>query len=271
LGAGQGAVFIAMDLKGFFLGRGYAGQLNYPMKTLLALFGILLLAGPVFAADTPVPQTPKKHFKIIQTARATYPVRMMNEGVSTGLVRVVLHVDAEGKLVDWLFVSYSNKAFAEEVERTIKKWTFEPELDNGEPIATIVDLVFNFEVNGVLLVQRFGFEQPIPEFMREFEYQACSLKNIDRIPTPVTIVNPTYPKEWADQGITGKVVVDFYIDETGKVRLPASISSANSMLAGIAVAAVSKWQFTPPTRKGKPVLVHAQQIFEFHKEVLAEK
>jgi TonB family protein len=196
---------------------------------------------------------------------------MLNEGVSNGSVRVVLLVNEQGKLVDWLFVSYTRKDFADEVERVMKKWTFEPELAEGEPIATVADLTFNFEVNGILLVQRFGVDRPVNDILREQEYQACSLKNIDRIPTPVSIVNPTYPKEWAEQGITGKVVVDFYIDESGKVRLPATISNSNAMLAGIAVAAVGKWQFTSPTRKGLPVLVHAQQIFDFEKETVAKK
>jgi TonB family protein len=122
-----------------------------------------------------------------------------------------------------------------------------------------------------MLVQRFGMDRPMSDVIQGYEYQACSLKHIDQIPTPVSIVNPTYPKEWAEQGITGKVVIDFYIDETGKVRLPATVSNSNPMLAGIAVAAVSKWQFTPPTRKGNPVLVHAQQAFDFQKETVAAK
>jgi len=236
------------------------------------LLGILFLVSPIFAAENPAASTPKKYFKIIQTTRTAYPVRMMNIGVSNGSVRVVIHVNEEGKLVDWLFVAYTRKEFADEVERVMKKWTFEPERDGDEPISTIVDLTFTFEVNGIMLVQRHGVDLPlVNDISRQYEFQACSLKNIDRIPTPVSIVNPTYPKEWAEQGITGKAVVDFYIDETGKVRLPASISSSNPMLAGIAVAAVSKWQFTPPTRKGSPVLVHAQQIFEFQKESVAAK
>jgi TonB family protein len=237
------------------------------MKFPVAFFGIVCLATSLFAAETP----PPNHFKIIQTARAAYPARMMYEGVSNGSARAVLHVSSEGKLVDWLFVSYTRKAFADEVERVIQKWTFEPEHVNGEAISTVVDITFSFEVNGVMLVQRHGSDLPVNDVFREYEYQVCTLKNIDRIPPPVNIVSPTYPKEWAEQGIIGKVVVDFYIDETGKVRMPAATAGSQELLAGIAVAAVGKWQFSPPTRKGTPVLVHAQQTFEFRKETVAEK
>jgi len=241
------------------------------MKFSIALFGLLFLVAPIFATEIAAPPVPKKYFKIVQAERLIYPPRMLNDGVSSGSARVVMHVDAEGKLVDWLFVSYSHRPFADEVERVLKKSTFEPEQIDGKPVDTVVDIAFNFEVNGVMLVQRFGVDTPNFDFLRRVEYQACSLRKIDRIPTPINIINPAYPKEWAEQGITGKVAVDFYIDETGKVRLPATVQSSHPLLSTIAVEAVSKWQFTPPTRKGQPVLVHAQQVFEFHKEVVKDK
>jgi TonB family protein len=93
------------------------------------------------------------------------------------------------------------------------------------------------------------------------------MKNLDAIPAPLSIVAPAYPAEWAAKGIVGKVIVDFYIDETGKVRFVAATSKVNPLLNEIAVEAVKRWQFAPPTRKGHPVLVHAQQSFNFHDEV----
>jgi len=238
-----------------------------PMKTTAVIFGLIcLFAGSLLAAEKPANPQAHRRFKIIQTANAIYPTRMMMEGVSNGVARAVLHVDSEGKLVDSLVVAYTRLAFAEEVQRVLKKWKFEPETSAGEPVDTIVEVTFNFEVNGVLLVQRFGPELSTVEIDRGYEYQACNLKHLDGIPTPVSIVHPTYPMEWAERGLVGKVTVDFYIDETGKVRFAAAPFDANPLLSGIAVAAVSKWQFAPPTRKGRPVLVHAQQIFDFRKE-----
>lgn len=238
----------------------------FPMKTLFSLIALLCaMAVPVLAAEKSDKQQPNRRFKVIQTVNPIYPARMLNDGVSNGVVKAVLHVDSEGKLSDSLVVAYTREAFAEEVLRVIKKWRFEPEYADGEPVDTILELTFNFEVNGVLLVQRFGCDIASIDLLQGFQYKACSLKHLDRIPTPVSIVQPTYPKEWADQGIVGKVAIDFYIDETGKVRMPSSPVGAHPQLAGIAVAAVSKWQFAPPTRKGRPVLVHAQQIFDFRK------
>lgn len=237
-----------------------------PMKTSILLLGILGLLTPVFAAEPASAPTSGRHFKIIQTVAPTYPVQMSLEGISHGSTKAVLHVDANGQLADFLVVAYTNQAFADETARVIQKWKFEPEYINGEPIGTIMTITFNFEVKGVMVVQRYGGYNPFFENLKDYDYQACSLKNLDSIPTPVSVVAPTYYKELADNGVEGKVVVDFYIDEKGKTRFVATSPGVNDALAGIAVAAVQKWQFAPPTRKGKPVLVHAQQTFDFHKD-----
>jgi TonB family protein len=235
-----------------------------PMKTSILLLGIFSLLHPVFASET----ASGSHFKIIQTTTPVYPVRMANEGVSHGQTKVVLHVNSKGQLADFLVVAYTKQAFAEETERAIQTWKFEPEFAGGEPIDTIMTITFNFEVNGVMMVSRYGGFNPYNDYVGvgSYDYQACSLKNLDSIPTPVSVVPPVYYKDLADKGIAGKVVVDFYIDETGKTRFVATPTGSNELLAGISVAAVQKWQFAPPTRKGKPVLVHAQQVFDFRKE-----
>jgi TonB family protein len=60
------------------------------------------------------------------------------------------------------------------------------------------------------------------------------------------------------------VTVEFYIDEQGNVRMAAvPRESAGDIYAAAAVAAVEQWRFEPPLRKGRPVLVLAQQEFNF--------
>lgn len=236
------------------------------MKILILLFTTIGLLTPGFAIEPVSPPSLTKNFRVIETTKALYPLRMLEEGVQHGMAKAVLHINSKGELADVLVVMYSRKPFADEAERVIRKWKFESAYVNGEPIDTILEVSLNFEVNGIMIVQVLGaFAPSHTEFEPDYEYQACTLKKLDGIPTPIRVVTPTYPREWAEQGIVGNVVVDFYIDETGKTRFVAPASGANPMLAGIAVAAVTQWQFAPPTRKGKPVLVHAQQIFEFRK------
>ena len=211
------------------------------------------------AADAPC--------KIIEGIKPRFPLRMRNEGISHGVARVLLHVNAEGRLVDSLITAYTRRPFVDEAVRAIESWKFEPARSKGERVSTIVDVTFDFDVNKVLLVQKFPTDEPpAAKLLPDYEYQACSLKNLDRLPVPVDVDPPVYPEAWLARGITGSVDVDFYIDETGRARLPVAVPGADEMLASIAVTAVQKWHFTPPKSHGKPVLAHARQTFIFGQE-----
>jgi TonB family protein len=96
-----------------------------------------------------------------------------------------------------------------------------------------------------------------------FAYQPCPAQQLDQPLKTVHVVKPVYPKELGDQGISGKVLIEFYVDEKGKTRMPTASRASNEVLAMIAIAAVEQWQFEPPTRKGKPILVCANQEFSF--------
>jgi TonB family protein len=63
--------------------------------------------------------------------------------------------------------------------------------------------------------------------------------------------------------VHGTVIVDFFIDENGKLRMPAIQRADHDELASLAVAAMLQWKFEPPTRQGVPVLVRAKQVFHF--------
>jgi TonB family protein len=64
-------------------------------------------------------------------------------------------------------------------------------------------------------------------------------------------------------GVGGKVTVDFFVDESGKTRMPVVAGRSDDSLAGFAIAAVKQWRFEPPTRGGIPVLVRVSQDFNF--------
>jgi TonB family protein len=233
-----------------------------------ACFGALILsvlaivqgaeaAGSAEAADVP--------WKINQTSQAIYPPRLMRNGVTHGEARVRVSISAAGKLTDALVVACTHRDFGNEALRTVARWRFEPEWVKGQPIGIVADIVFAFEVNGPVAIERRSpapnEEQDMP--LDPFAYKAEGLKNLDHIPTPTQVVAPIYPKDWSDRGIVGSATVEFYIDQSGKARIPVVTSADHSLLGASAVAAVSQWHFEPPTRAGKPVLVRAEQIFTF--------
>ncbi len=212
------------------------------------------------------PQIPEwQSVQIVQTVDPVFPFLLTQQGLTHGEARVAVNTDAKGKLIEWLVVGYSREEFAREAVGAIKQWTFVPARMRGEAVGTTIEIFFYFEAKGVVVSTN-----RIDELERTtlFEadrtaYQLRSLRELDRIPTPLTTVAPAYPAQLAQKGVKGRVTVDFYIDETGVVRMPAVSPKDNSDLTALSVEALRQWRFEPPMRNGKPVLAKASQVFNF--------
>lgn len=239
-------------------------------STFISLFSIALVLACTTARAGEAPATPAAIVdvpcKITEKAPPQFPARLIREGVTHGSVQMLLHISSTGELTDRLVTAYTREPFADAALQAVDKWKFVPGKVKGEPVDTIITLTFQFDVKQVLLLQKFASDLSGPDHFDGFEYHASNVLNLDRVPRPLNVVEPTYPQEWMKQGIVGSVAVDFFIDETGKTRFPTAAAGANELLASIAVAAVQQWRFMPPTAKNKPVLVRARQVFNFQKE-----
>jgi TonB family protein len=186
---------------------------------------------------------------------------MVHVGINSGRVKFIVKVDKTGKLEDLLVTEYTQRAFADEATRAVSQWTFAPAWIGTEPVGWVRELNLYFRSDGMMITFD-NAEAPSYTKMAEhrdeiIEYHVCSLRDLDRIPVPRHVVAPAA----ALQPDAGEVTVDFYIDEQGRVRIPAARATSDAVFANAAVDAVSQWQFDPPTSQGKPVLVHAVQVF----------
>jgi TonB family protein len=226
-------------------------------------FAIFLLGGGALAAVAAEPAEDLAQPKIIQTRDPIFPPSLEHRGYSSGEVHLAVKVDAAGKLEDVLAIAFTQKEFADEAVEAVKTWKFEPARIGGASVGYVRNVVIYFQIQGIRVIET----DPLDEITRlrflpsayeqRFEYSACSLRDLDRIPVPRHVVAPAdFPRNPSDS-----VVIEFYIDEQGRVRLPGVKVGANADFANAALDAVSQWRFDPPTRKGKPVLVLADQTF----------
>jgi len=192
--------------------------------------------------------------------------------VSKGRVRVAVMADPEGMPADWLILSYSHKDLADSTLNVLRKWRFKPANIEGVPVAAQTEFDIEFRGSDVVtispvmdqleyLYRNMGIER--------IEYRPCPLRELDRIPLLLNAVTPHYSLVARDQGVRGSVEVQFYIDESGTVRLPAVLNADRVDLAKSALEAVRQWKFEPPTRNGHPVLISAIQQFDFGKDTTA--
>ena len=58
--------------------------------------------------------------------------------------------------------------------------------------------------------------------------------------------------------IRGMAEINFIVDETGRVRVPAIVEASDWDAALVALDAVKDWRFAPPKHEGQPVLVEVR-------------
>ena len=233
------------------------------LSTLLIGCGLLLTGAAFGQMGAPVSEW--QSLTIVQTCTPVFPFRLSQTGITRGEAQVCINTDSKGKLMEWMVVAYSHPELATEAVSCIQLWKFVPARLRGEPVGTTIEISFYFEAKGVVITTT---TLDLVALATMFEpsrdiYAPCSLRDLDRIPTPLTTIAPMYPMELAKKGVRGKVTVDFYIDETGAARMPSVSSHDNSELTALSVEALRQWKFEPPTRNGKPILVRASQVFNF--------
>jgi TonB family protein len=238
------------------------------MKTSpVFILGIGLLLSVTAGAQIPNRPAGWQSLKVIESVEPIFPYHLTQVGVTKGEARVAISTNAEGKLEEYLVIAYTDKLFADSAVAAIKEWTFEPARLHGEPVATRAELIFYFEARGTVAssatVADF-LEAQVRRIMDgRYVYHPCTLQELDRIPLPLVTVTPQYSTQLAEKGVKGRVTIEFFIDETGAVRMPTGSAEDNSQLTSLAINALSQWRFEPPTSKGRTVLVRASQVFNF--------
>ena len=204
--------------------------------------------------------------KIFQTQRPIYPGDLRRTGVAQGSATIAFEVDAEGKLIDYLPIGYSHGGFYTSAINALTRWRFEPARDAGQPRPVVQILTFNFEDGQDVVAMSVGDNvvARINQIRSTVEeYRICRRDELDQEPVPVAIVNPRYPEGFLGSQLEGSATIEFYIDESGIVRLPAVIEQSAAEFASAAIEAVRQWRFEPPTKGGERVSVAARQRFHF--------
>ncbi len=188
-------------------------------------------------------------------------------GITRGSLVVAVSFGTEGIATDSLVLGYTNASLIRPSMEALKQWKVAPARLDGEAVPVQMVLTFNYTLEGAVIssniVNHFFFDHFENMGDGRFVYQIQPANGVDRAPVLRNSVKPKYAKAAEKAGINGKVQVDFYIDETGTVRMPSVRSEAHPYLAEQAVAAVREWKFEPVTDHGRPVLVAVSQEFNF--------
>ena len=229
-------------------------------------FVVISAVGLVFQAHGAPEPDAAEPMKILKTRQPIFPPDLNRTGITTGYAVIALNVDAKGNLADYLPIAYTHEDFYRSSVDALTRWQFVPASEAGQPRAVITQMTFNFESGGNVVEMNVGddvnaqFNRMRPE---QEVFRIFKLNELDQIPVPVDIVRPGYPEAFLGSQLEGTAIIEFYIDESGDVRLPAVIEQSAGDFAGAAMEAVLQWKFEPPMKDGKPVTALARQKFNF--------
>lgn len=201
--------------------------------------------------------------------KVQFPGTAFFEGVATGRATVGVMLDQTGRPLDFLLIRYTRTYFGQALLEAAKDRDYTPKRLQGIAVPGTFTFSYHFEPpEGLTNISSFeavdrrleevqGGAGFVYEPHREAELDGGRLELIQvKIPVlPAHLVQP------------GKrpvhVLVSFYVDEQGRVRLPEVESALAPELVASALHALQQWAFKPPTIKAKPVLVRAMRAVTF--------
>lgn len=251
------------------------------MKALIAILSVALLYSPAMFGDDSEVEPEYDYnltgdgvtlqFKVVRDPIFPQPLR--NKGMTWGHVTIQVDIDYTGELRDWLVTEASHKGFAEAVERVVGQWKFAPPIWKEKPISVIGAIEIKFRAQGDVV--SLDISSGISD-LRGSQNRSSSLERIetadfddlDTFPERIKTVKPIVSQKLINKHDNTTGVFSFYIDTEGYVRLPhinRTEGKIDIRLLEAAQDALEQWRFTPPTRKGRKVIVEVSQPFTFNK------
>jgi len=197
-----------------------------------------------------------------------YPGKATVQGVTEGFATIGVMLDADGKPTDFLILRYTQPYFAQSLLREAHEQLYAPRRVKGVAVPGRFDFGYRFVPTMTIQLDLFAdMQQRYDEIQGgpRFIYEPHLERDIDGgglVPTKsaVAFIPDGYE---APKGKPVRVLVSFYVDEQGHVRLPSVESAASALLIPNAVKAVGHWEFKPPTLRGQPVLVFTMWSIKF--------
>jgi len=237
---------------------------RYLSRVSLAAVVVAALA-PLCAAEDSGQNPDAQRLPLLKYVEPTYPSRMRINGVTRGEALVWITVDRAGKLLDAYATEFSHESFAESSLAAIKSWEFAPDPE-AEHVPRLYPVRFNYFIDGVVVVVMHPSDKDtnlLPLSAPVRDHKSYAFGELDAVPAEVHTPLPQYPEALKTEKKSGRVEVLFFVDPSGRVRVPSVVRSDDPHFAEAAIQAVESWSFEAPKRRGQPVSAFSLHSFTF--------
>jgi len=218
---------------------------------IAAACSLALAAGPARAAEA----APKP----VESVPLVYPYDLALAGTE-GSATVKFDIDAGGYAREATVTEATQPAFGLAAKAMVETERFAPAVQDGKPVARPgVQQEVKFTRDSLDAGARAMIEElkkPQPDFAKPRELDQMPPKLLKR-------VDPVFSRAMLAANTKGEAVVECIIDSQGRVQLPRIISATTEECGWAAATALLQWQFTPPTKGGKPAAFRIRIPLEF--------
>jgi TonB family protein len=194
----------------------------------------------------------------ISTAYPVYPYEALLRGEKAE-VEAAFIVGPDGLVQQVDFPdNQAPAAFTQSVRAMIDLWRFTPAQKDGRPSQAALSVKYKFHPSGKGGVPVGDSAYEILRELKRRTPEIYGLKDLDRVPRPISQRPPAYPTSLRAKEIEGEAVIEFIIDRNGDAQLPRIVSSTQEEFGFAAAQVVANWRFTVPRKNGQPVLAKAQ-------------
>jgi TonB family protein len=182
-------------------------------------------------------------------ALPVYPYELLRDG-KEGSASIQYLIDHEGQVRAIKVIEASAPEFAQALAAAANSYLFEPALKKGAPCPSLIASTEKFKLRG-----SDSFVHPDEhDALRVEKKQPDRIVAASKLDTPLKpiVQRPgVFPCTVEPEVQEGHAVVEFLVDETGRVRLPRIHKASSPAFGYSAVQAVYEWRFEPPKVRGK--------------------
>lgn len=197
---------------------------------------------------------PTKAAKALSEPDPDYPDELMARKLP-GEAEFEFQVTPEGKVGAAKVLFASDAAFVLAGLEALKRFSFEPARQGPLPVASSKRSPMQFFVQ--------GDQTRTADVLAANGITGLAEISADKLPEPLMMFGPVYPRARAVAGETGEADVEFVIGENGRTGYINVMSASQPEFGASLAAAVATWIFRPATKSNERVAVtlRARQYF----------
>lgn len=235
------------------------------LPTLCAAL-VAFVGAHAFAAEPPNNETSVQKLRVEKFVLPEFPDYVRLSGNTQGVVTVAIGRDPEGRVNDVLVLDSTHPKLTQSTVNAVKQWKFIIPANPAPAGREIVPIVrFLFTAKGIQVVS--ALTGSLASKDRDIRADAPvilpSLADLSPPPKPINHPMPRFTGALAQRAAGGSATVKFFVDETGRVRVPIIVDCTAPELGRAVLAAVEQWSFEPPRVAGHETIALETETFSF--------